>query len=52
MLTIDGNDYVGKGSSTDIIEASALAYLNAINRHHFRNGMQNPANNPIKGEQK
>jgi len=25
----------GKGSSTDIIEASALAYLNALNRHLF-----------------
>jgi 2-isopropylmalate synthase len=25
----------GKGSSTDIIEASALAYLNALNRYLF-----------------
>lgn len=29
----DGNLVVGKGASTDIIEASARAYLNAINRH-------------------
>ena len=28
-----GRIVTGKGSSTDIIEASALAYLNALNRH-------------------
>lgn len=32
MLEIDGEEYVGKGSSTDIMEASVLAYINAINR--------------------
>ena len=25
----------GKGSSTDIVEASAKAFLNALNRHFF-----------------
>ena len=29
----DGNLVTGKGASTDIIEASARAYLNAVNRH-------------------
>ena len=32
MLDIDGELFAGKASSTDIIEASALAYLNAVNR--------------------
>ena len=36
MIRIDGIDFVGKGTSTDILEASALAYLNAINRKLFR----------------
>ncbi|MBN1271908.1 MAG: 2-isopropylmalate synthase [Candidatus Aminicenantes bacterium] len=36
MVEIDGKNYVGKGTSTDILEASAYAYLNAINRHCFR----------------
>jgi len=35
ILEIEGEDFVGKGASTDIIEASALAYINAINRHLF-----------------
>ena len=29
----DGTIVTGKGASTDIIEASALAYLNALNRY-------------------
>ena len=28
----DGNTYVGRGSDTDIIVASAKAYMNALNR--------------------
>jgi 2-isopropylmalate synthase len=32
-VQFDGRIVTGKGSSTDIIEASALAYLNALNRH-------------------
>jgi 2-isopropylmalate synthase len=32
-LEIDGIRSVGRGSSTDIIEASARAYVNALNRH-------------------
>jgi 2-isopropylmalate synthase len=32
---VGGKIVVGKGSSTDIIEASALAYLNALNRYLF-----------------
>lgn len=31
-LTDDGNTAVGRGSSTDIIEASAKAYINALNK--------------------
>ena len=29
----DGELITGKGASTDVIEASAKAYLNAVNRH-------------------
>ena len=31
-VTKDGRTYIGRGVSTDIIEASVKAYLNAINR--------------------
>jgi 2-isopropylmalate synthase len=35
-VEIEGQIYGGKASSTDIIEASAMAYLNAVNRHELR----------------
>jgi 2-isopropylmalate synthase len=35
MLEIDGRRFVGRGSSTDILEASARAYVNALNRHEL-----------------
>ena len=38
----DGNLITGKGASTDIIEASARAYLNAVNRH-LSSGKAKPA---------
>ncbi|MDV2480396.1 MAG: alpha-isopropylmalate synthase regulatory domain-containing protein, partial [bacterium] len=31
-IEIDGQTIIGRGTSTDVIEASAKAYLNAINR--------------------
>ena len=31
----NGNQYIGRGTSTDIIEASARAYLQAINKIVF-----------------
>jgi 2-isopropylmalate synthase len=33
---IHGKNYIGHGSSTDILEASAKAYLNAINKMDFQ----------------
>ncbi|MFO7731592.1 MAG: 2-isopropylmalate synthase [Spirochaetia bacterium] len=33
MLDIENELFAGKASSTDIVEASALAYLNAVNRY-------------------
>ena len=36
----------GKGASTDIIEASALAYLNAINRSLYEHRSTFEAENP------
>ena len=32
-LEIEGKKFIGRGSSTDIIEASARAYVNALNRY-------------------
>jgi len=32
-MELDGKQFVGRGTSTDITEASALAYINALNRH-------------------
>ena len=32
-VEIDGRRFVGRGASTDILEASARAYLNSINRY-------------------
>ncbi|NBU99793.1 MAG: hypothetical protein EBS19_16545, partial [Spirochaetia bacterium] len=31
-ITLDDKRVVGKGSSTDIVEASALSYIDALNR--------------------
>lgn len=36
-LDINEKNYVGRGSSTDILEASALAYVNAINKYKLIN---------------
>jgi 2-isopropylmalate synthase len=35
-LEIDGEPYLGKGASTDILEASGKAYLNALNRYKLQ----------------
>ncbi|GAH52772.1 unnamed protein product, partial [marine sediment metagenome] len=32
-VQIDGNKFIGRAASTDILEASARAYMNAINRY-------------------
>ena len=32
VINVDGKKYSGKGASTNIIEASAKAYLNALNK--------------------
>jgi len=41
----DGELVTGKGASTDVIEASARAYLNALNRH-LGNGQAKAVNVP------
>ena len=33
IVQIDGNRFVGRGASTDILEASGKAYVNAVNRY-------------------
>ena len=42
VLEIEGTTAMGRGSSTDIIEASARAYVNALNRYELaaRNGAE------------
>lgn len=37
-LEIDGKKYNGRAASTDVIEASAKAYLNALNKFYFMKG--------------
>jgi 2-isopropylmalate synthase len=32
QIEIDGDRFTGRGVSTDVVEASARAFLNAINR--------------------
>ena len=39
----DGELVTGKGASTDVIEASARAYLNAVNRHLNQGQSKHPA---------
>lgn len=36
-LEIEGGIYNGRGSSTDIVEASAKAYINAVNKYSYTN---------------
>jgi 2-isopropylmalate synthase len=53
-----GEPIHGRGSSTDIVEASARAYLNAVNRHLHRSaaargrrrGRSRAAGSPVKAE--
>ncbi|MBS1117496.1 MAG: leuA, partial [candidate division NC10 bacterium] len=40
-VEVDGRRIVGRGSSTDVIEASVRAYLNAINKVVVRSGAGN-----------
>lgn len=40
----NGEPVVGRGASTDVIEASARAYLNAVNRHLGQQHRRPPAN--------
>jgi 2-isopropylmalate synthase len=43
----DGDLITGKGASTDVVEASARAYVNAINRAESQKGRRVSANAPI-----
>ena len=51
ILELEGKPFVGRGTSTDITEASALAYINAINRHfyHSREGIRSFTDGAEKG---
>jgi 2-isopropylmalate synthase len=41
-IKTDGRTFTGRGISTDIIEASAKAYIDAINRMVGRPGKEEP----------
>jgi 2-isopropylmalate synthase len=43
QVEIEGDRYTGRGISTDIVEASARAFLNAINRAARSRRVQRPA---------
>ncbi len=45
ILEISNKDFVGKGISTDVVEASALAYINAINNYYFNQYFNNGESN-------
>jgi 2-isopropylmalate synthase len=40
-IELNGKIYIGRGLSTDIIEASALAFINALNKTLFNNNNGN-----------
>ena len=42
-VDIDDQRYIGRGASTDILEASARAYMNALNRHKTAQHRENDA---------
>lgn len=39
-VRFNGKTFIGKGTSTDIIEASALAYLDAVNKYLYRESVE------------
>ncbi len=41
-VEMDGQQLTGRGTSTDVIEASVRAYLNAVNRYVARPGGKPP----------
>ncbi|MBN1834844.1 MAG: 2-isopropylmalate synthase [Spirochaetales bacterium] len=47
-VEIEGRRYVGRGASTDILEASARAYLNSINR--YKTAIKEAGKDPARGE--
>lgn len=40
QVVVEGERFTGRGISTDIVEASARAFLNALNRAARRSGTQ------------
>jgi len=43
----DGEIYVGNGISTDIVESSAKAFVNAINKSYYKVALENYDNSAI-----
>ena len=49
-ITSNGSDYVGRGMSTDVIEASAKAYVHALNKLVYEQGESPKSPVAIEGE--
>lgn len=49
-ITSKGSDYVGRGMSTDVIEASAKAYVHALNKLVYEQGESPKSPVAIEGE--
>ena len=39
-IRYNGNIYAGRGLSTDVIESSIMAYINAVNKMLYEEGIQ------------
>ncbi|MCE5251095.1 2-isopropylmalate synthase [bacterium] len=50
MMVNDNLVIIGRGASTDILEASAKAYVDGLNKIRFRNENLNAGNNRANGE--
>ena len=48
QVEFDGMAYTGKGASTDVVEASARAYLNASNKVLYARRFPSPAASELK----
>jgi len=51
-LEIGGVEFVGRGTSTDIVQASGMAHLNAVNRYLHRNLKEDTATEPVSVNQR
>lgn len=51
VVEIDGREFIGRGTSVDILEASAMAHLNAVNRYLFLNPKEESSRSIARAEE-